>query len=105
MVDNETNRIVAPAPLFDHGNALFNYAGQDALSSSDLFAEYVNTLLPCVYDDFIGTAKSVLTPKHREALCKLLDFKFIKHSKYNLPAKRLKLIEQQIRERARLLLQ
>ena len=76
MVDNETNRIVAPAPLFDHGNALFNYAGQDALSSSDLFAEYVNTLLPCVYDDFIGTAKSVLTPKHREALRKLLDFKF-----------------------------
>ena len=105
MVDNETNRIVATAPLFDHGNALFNYAGQDALSSSDLFAEYVNTLLPCVYDDFIGTAKSVLTPKHREALRKLLDFKFIKHSKYNLPAKRLKLIEQQIRERARLLLQ
>jgi hypothetical protein len=26
-----------PAPLFDHGNALFNYAGQDALSSEEAF--------------------------------------------------------------------
>ena len=43
--------------------------------------------------------------KHREGLSRLLDFKFEKHSKYNLPNKRLKLIEEQIRERARLLLQ
>jgi hypothetical protein len=94
-----------PAPLFDHGNALFNYAGQDALSSEEAFAEYANTLLPCVYDDFIGSAKTVLTPNNREGLRKLLDFKFAKHAKYNLPAKRLKLIEAQIRERARLLLE
>lgn len=105
MVDNKTNKIVAPAPLFDHGNALFNYAGQDALVSAEAMAEYASTLLPCVYDDFIGTAKAVLTPKHREGLRRLLDFKFEKHSKYNLPNKRLKLIEEQIRERAKLLLQ
>ena len=32
------NRIVKPAPLFDHGNALFNYAPGDSLKSekSDL---------------------------------------------------------------------
>ena len=105
MIDNKTNQIVAPAPLFDHGNALFNYAGQDALASKENLAEYASTLLPCVYDDFIGTAKTVLTMKHREGLRKLLDFKFDKHSKYNLPAKRLKLIEAQIRERARLILE
>ena len=105
MIDNKNNQIVAPAPLFDHGNALFNYAGQDALASKENLAEYASTLLPCVYDDFIGTAKTVLTMKHREGLRKLLDFKFDKHSKYNLPAKRLKLIEAQIRERARLILE
>ena len=105
MVDNKTNKIVAPAPLFDHGNALFNYAGQDALASEEAMAEYASTLLPCVYDDFIGTAKAVLTPRHREGLRRLLDFKFEKHSKYNLPNKRLKLIEEQIRERARLMLE
>ena len=105
MVDNKTNKIVAPAPLFDHGNALFNYAGQDALVSAEAMAEYASTLLPCVYDDFIGTAKAVLTPRHREGLRRLLDFKFEKHSKYNLPNKRLKLIELQICERTRLMLE
>ena len=32
LVDNKTNQIVAPAPLFDHGNSLFNYAGSDDVS-------------------------------------------------------------------------
>ena len=105
LVDNKTNEIVAPAPLFDHGNSLFNYAGEDALVSNHTLNEYVDTLLPCVYDDFIGTAKEVLTAKHREGLRHLLSFKFNKHSRYNLSDKRLKLIENQIRERARLLLQ
>ena len=27
MVDNRTNTIVSPAPLFAHGNSLFNFAG------------------------------------------------------------------------------
>ena len=104
LIDNKTNRIVAPAPLFDHGNSLFNFAGQDVLASDVAMKEYADTLLPCVYDDFIGTAREVLTPKHREGLRHLLDFKFEKHSRYNLPNKRLKLIERQIRERAKLLL-
>ena len=25
MVDNRTNTVVSPAPLFDHGNSLFNF--------------------------------------------------------------------------------
>jgi hypothetical protein len=33
LVDNKTNKIVAPAPLFDHGNSLFNYAAGDDLDS------------------------------------------------------------------------
>ena len=58
----------------------------------------------CVYDDFIGTAKTVLTQKHREGLRKLLGFKFKKNSRYNLPDKRLKMLEKMIRGRAKLLL-
>lgn len=104
MIDSETNKIIAPAPLFDHGNSLFNFAGRDALESEEKFQEYVDTLLPCVYDDYIGEAKAVLNDRHREGLRHLLEFKFKKHSKYNLPAKRLKLIENQIHKRAALLL-
>ena len=104
LVDNKTNKIVAPAPLFDHGNSLFNYAGKDALQSNEALDEYANTLVPCVYDDFVLEAKKVLTPEHKDGLSHLLTFRFKKHSHYNLPEKRLKLIEHQIQERAKELL-
>lgn len=104
LIDNETNQIAAPAPLFDHGNSLFNYAGQDDLASAQALAAYADTLYPCVYDDFIGTARAVLTPAHREGLRRLLNFRFKRHPRYNLPPQRLKLLEQEVQRRARLLL-
>lgn len=104
IIDNKTNKIVAPAPLFDHGNALLNFAGRDDLENDEALKAYADTLLPCVYDDFIGTAKTVLTQKHREGLRKLLGFKFKKNSRYNLPDKRLKMLEKMIKSRAKLLL-
>ena len=104
IIDNKTNEIVSPAPLFDHGNALLNFAGRDDLESNESLTAYANTLVPCVYDDFIGTAKKVLTPKHREGLRKLLEFKFRKNSRYNLPDKRLKMLEKMIQTRAKVLL-
>lgn len=105
IVDNKTNNIVAPAPLFDHGNALLNFAGRDDLESEKALREYADTLVPCVYDDFIGTAKKVLTNKHREGLRKLLEFKFKKNSRYNLPDKHLKMLEKMIQTRAKVLLE
>lgn len=104
MVDNRTNTVVSPAPLFDHGNSLFNFAGMDAWSSDAALEEYIETLAPSVYDDFLGTAKSVLTPELREMLRHLLTFRFKKHPRYNLPAKRLRMIEKQVQKRARVLL-
>lgn len=104
MVDNRTNTVVSPAPLFDHGNSLFNFAGMDAWSSDAALEEFIETLAPSVYDDFLGTAKSVLTPELREKLRHLLTFRFKKHPRYNLPAKRLRMIEKQVQKRARVLL-
>lgn len=104
MVDNRTNTVVSPAPLFDHGNSLFNFAGMDAWSNDAALEEYIETLAPSVYDDFLGTAKSVLTPELREKLRHLLMFRFKKHPRYNLPAKRLRMIEKQVQKRARVLL-
>ena len=104
IIDNKTNKIVAPAPLFDHGNSLLNFAGRDDLESVEALKTYADTLLPCVYDDFIGTAKSILTQKHREGLRKLLEFKFKKNSRYNLPDTRLKLLEKMMQTRAKKLL-
>lgn len=104
MVDNRTNTVVSPAPLFDHGNSLFNFAGMDAWSSDAALEEYIETLAPSVYDDFLGTAKSVLTPELREKLRHLLTFRFKKHPRYILPTKRLRMIEKQVQKRARVLL-
>ena len=104
IIDNKTNKIVAPAPLFDHGNALLNFAGRDDLENDEALKAYADTLLPCVYDDFIGTAKTVLTQKHREGLRKLLEFKFKKNPRYNVPDKRLKMLEKMIQARAKELL-
>lgn len=85
LIDSRTNRITAPAPLFDHGNSLFNFAGADDLENEASLAAYAATLAPCVYDDFLGTAKAVLMQKHREGLRSLLTFRFRKHSRCNLP--------------------
>ena len=104
MVDNRTNTIVSPAPLFDHGNSLFNFAGTDAWANETALEEYIETLYPSVYDDFLGTAKDALTPELREKLLHLLNFKFKKHSRYNLPEKRLRMMERQVQKRARILL-
>ncbi len=105
LVDNKTNKISSPAPLFDHGNSLFNFAARDDLESYESFKQYADTLLPCVYDNFIDEAKAVLTKEHKDKLRSLLVFKFKKHPRYNLSDKRLKYIEKQIRERAKLLIE
>lgn len=104
LIDNKTNKIAAPAPLFDHGNSLFNFAGRDDLMSDAALKSYADTLLPCVYDDFVASAQKVLTPAHKEGLRRLLNFKFKKHSRYNLPDNRLRLIEKQVQRRAQELL-
>ena len=105
IIDSNTNKIIAPAPLFDHGNSLFNYAGMDDLESPETLSMYAETMYPCVYDNFVTSAKEVLTSDHRKGLRKLLEFRFKKNSRYNLPDKRLKLIECQVHKRAKELLE
>lgn len=105
LVDNHENKIVSPAPLFDHGNSLFNFAAKYDFESADRLSEYVNSLMPFAYDDFMGMAKSVLSKRHKEGLRHLLNFRFKRHSRYNLPPKHLKLIEKMVQQRARKLLE
>ena len=104
LVDSGTNQIKAPAPLFDHGNSLFNYAGSDFMQSEETLDSYIKTLRPCVYDDFIGAAAAFMDDESREQLRRLLTFRFRRHRRYNLSEHWLSLIEGQIRKRAGLLL-
>ena len=104
LVDSRTNQIKAPAPLFDHGNSLFNYASSDFMQSEETLDSYIKTLQPCVYDDFIATAAAFMDDESREQLRQLLTFKFRQHRLYKRPEHNLSLIEGQIRKRAVLLL-
>lgn len=104
FVDRQTNQIIAPAPLFDHGNSLLNFASSEALTSEKAILKYAASQLPCVYDDFIKEAKPLLTHEHRNSLRKLLDFRFKRHRLYNLLKQRLELIETVVHEQARKLL-
>jgi hypothetical protein len=104
LVDTMTNRITAPAPLFDHGNSLFSLASLDSFDSEKKLSEYSSTLVPCVYENFLEEARKVLSYRHTTMLRHLIAFKFIRHSRYNLPAQRLKRIEVQIHTVAKKLL-
>ena len=105
MIDNATNTIARPAPLFDHGNSLFNFAGKEYLQNAELLQQYVNTLAPCTYGDFIETAGKYMNGKNHDQLRRLLTFHFKRHSRYNLSSDSLRLIEEQVQKRARTLLE
>ena len=104
MIDNATNTIARPAPLFDHGNSLFNFAGKEYLQNAELLQQYVDTLAPCTYGDFIETAGKYMNGRNHDQLRRLLTFHFKRHSRYNLPSGSLRLIEEQVQKRARILL-
>ena len=105
LIDSKTNQILAPAPLFDHGNALLNFAwGDDLLNESNMW-KYANTLLPCVYDDFVEEARKVLSHEQKNRLRQLLDFRLKRHTRYNLPNERLSLLEKTVSHRVRELLE
>ncbi|MCR4962554.1 MAG: XRE family transcriptional regulator [Firmicutes bacterium] len=104
LVDSRSNTIVAPAPLFDHGNSLLNFVPKDALTEKNAIMKYAGAQRPCVYDDFILEARPLLTHERRNNLRKLLAFCFKRHSRYNLSKERLALLETVVREQARKLL-
>ena len=105
LIDSRTREIMAPAPLFDHGNALFNYAGEENWASEDVLQNYIDTLVPVAYPDFIEEAKKVMTPELRGKVRGLLDLHIEKQGRINYPDRKLRMIEKQVRKRAALLLE
>ena len=104
LIDNKKNKIIDAAPLFDHGNSLFNFVGEFWRDENEL-SRYIETLKPCVYEDFIDEAVKVMDNKIKDKVRRLLDFRFEKTGKYNYPKEKLKMIENQVRHRAQLLLE
>lgn len=104
LVDSKTNKIVAPAPLFDHGNSLFNFAGEENWADEKLLKEYAGTLLPAVYEDYIEEAKKVIDSRLKEKLRKILTYNLKKTGAYNYSSDKLRLISKIIQERVHVIL-
>lgn len=101
MVDNQTNKIVAPAPIFDNGLSLFCYAMDDDIANDK---KYAKTIIPALYPDFMKLASQILTHRQRSMLQRLINFHFKKHPRYNLPDSRLEFLSMWVQERAKELL-
>ena len=105
LFDSRTNQPVRPAPLFDHGNALFHYAGPENWADEKKLESYASTLLPRVYDDFFSEAAKCLNPEIRKKLRSALDFRFTEKGRYGYPPQTRLMIEHQIQKRAAKILQ
>lgn len=101
LIDNQTNEIIAPAPIFDNGLSLLCYAMEDDFKNID---EYIKTRQPASYQDFIAYVKPLMNSRQKEKVRKLLDFHFNTQSKYKLSKNRLKQLELVIQERVSILL-
>ena len=96
--DNHTGKIIKPAPVFDNGLSLFNFAMADDLEN---LSEYAKTRTPPYGVSFDEVCKAVMGSKQKSQLRKLLNFTFTRHPSINLPEDRLAAIEAQISKRAR----
>lgn len=96
--DNHTGEIIKPAPIFDNGLSLFNFAMADDLENLN---EYAKTRTPPYGVSFEEVCKAVMGSKQKTQLRKLLNFAFTRHPSINLPEERLAAIESQIQKRAR----
>lgn len=103
LVDNKTNQPIKFAPIFDNGLSLFNYAMADDLADVD---GYAKTRFPA-YDavSYEEIVKAFISERQKAQLRKLINFKFKKHSRYNLPNERLKIIEGFLQRRVQAFLE
>lgn len=101
LIDSHTNKIIAPAPIFDNGLSLLCYAMDDDFKDID---SYVSTRQPATYQNFISFVKPLMTGRQKNKLRNLIHFQFDKKTRYKLSNKRLKQLEKLIQERVILLL-
>ncbi len=99
--DNHTGKIIGPAPIFDNGLSLFNFAMPKDFEN---LSEYAKTRTTPYGVSFESICMEVMGKKQAAQLRKLVGFKFERHPSINLPEERLQAIEKHIEARARELL-
>ena len=102
--NNHTGEFIDFAPIFDNGESLLSKTMPDVFKDLHIFKEYIEkdevnvSYYGVSFDDLV---KEFCSKSNIKQLRKLVDFKFEKHSSYNLPAKRLDCLSYMIQERAK----
>ncbi|SFL06907.1 hypothetical protein SAMN05216390_10985 [Lachnospiraceae bacterium KH1T2] len=96
IIDNKTNKPCSFAPVFDNGLSLFNYAMMDDLEN---ISEYAKTRRSSYGVPFENIVKEFITSRQRAKLRQMIGFKFEPDNNYNLPKKRMKMIEKYLQIR------
>ncbi len=96
IVDNKTNKPCSFAPIFDNGISLFNFAMMDDLAN---VKEYAKTRRSSYGVPFENIVREFITPRQKSELRRMIGFKFEPDNNYNLPAKRMRIIEKHLQVR------
>ena len=99
--DNKNGMIIGPAPIFDNGLSLFNYAMDSDIADLENYAKTRSNPYGVSYESICS---EIMGTKQKNQLRKLIDFKFTRHPSINLPEERLTAIENHLQNRVRKLL-
>lgn len=96
--DNKTGEFIAPAPMFDHGHALFSQAAPDKFDDLEAYSKTLTT----PYGDitFDKLAVEVIGKTQTAQLRKMANFSFKRHPSLNLDEDRLQKIEVFVKKRS-----
>jgi hypothetical protein len=94
--DNRSGKITAPAPIFDNGLSLFNFAIKEDFEDLDSYAKTRSTPYGVSFEDVCA---EVMGKTQTAQLRRLIDFRFKRHSSINLPDWRINALEEHIQKR------
>ncbi len=94
--DNKSGEITEPAPIFDNGLSLFNFATKEDFEDLSSYAKTRSTPYGVSFEDVCA---EVMGKTQTAQLRRLIDFKFKRHSSINLPDWRIDALEEHIQKR------
>jgi len=101
LIDNESQKPIKAAPIFDNGLSFLNFIVQEKLKNIDSLMEDKISWFELNFDD---QAKMFAMPRHIGRLEKLSNFKFQRHEFYNLDEDILRKAENFISKRSQVIL-
>ena len=102
--NNNSGKIIAPAPIFDNGLSLLCCAGKDDLATFSAMEGYAKTRTTPYRLSFEEICAAVMGTKQKEQLRRMIGFKFKRQPSLNFSEEHLQMLEKLLELRVRKLL-